>query len=304
MTGGAIRDRRLLVTGAAGFLGGALCRRAVAQGALVTALLHVAGPAPDGVAGVDVLDLATGDIDAVLARAEPQAIVHCAGLTAAPGDAAGHALLLRANVTATERLLQAAARQALPPRVVLVSSAAIWGPMAQGQAAIDESHPIAPASPYGHAKAAMTRLGLEAGEAGLQVAIGVPFNIIGPGQPARMAPQAFIDQLRADPAVITLSDPDAVRDWVDVRDVAEALLRLADPATPPALYNIATGRGLSLGAMVQAIGEVTGRRPEIRRGSAPAGVSRSIGNPGRLLRATGWQAQVPLVQTLADMLAG
>ncbi|MGB8813750.1 MAG: NAD(P)-dependent oxidoreductase [Paracoccaceae bacterium] len=296
---------RVLVTGAGGFLGRHVTAGLLAKGAQVTALLRHIVPLQSGVAGIEVLDLETGDIGALLRRVGPDVILHCAGLIAAPDDEDGRARLMRANYTVTDRLLHAARSLPQPPRVVLVSSAAIWAPMVPGQGAITEEHPMRPVAAYGVSKAAATLLGLAMNARGdLPVAVGVPFNVIGPGQPARLVPQVFIDQLRANPDQIILNDPGVIRDWIDVRDVASALILLAHPDVPPDLYNIATGRGLSLGAMAQAVCAQGGWHPSMPTPSHPAasGVARSIGSSARLQRVCGWRADIPLDETLVDML--
>ena len=164
-----------------------------------------------------------------------------------------------------------------------------------------------PASAYGVGKAAATRHALaEAGRRGLDLAVAVPFNVIGPSQPPHLVPQLFAAQLGADPAGLALSNPDVVRDWVDVRDVAAALVALSQPDGPRGMFNVASGVGYSLQEVLDALCRVGGWHPVIREGVPhnPSGVSRSIGNPARLRAATGWAAQIPLEDSLRDMLRG
>ncbi|MFN4129873.1 MAG: NAD-dependent epimerase/dehydratase family protein, partial [Paracoccaceae bacterium] len=143
----------------------------------------------------------------------------------------------------------------------------------------------------------------ESDRLGLDLAVGVPFNVIGPGQPRRLVPQVFIDQLRADPGTFTLNAT-AVRDWIDVRDVALALVVLSQPDGPRGLFNIATGKGLGLKDMVMALCRIGNWHPVIREGAAQgvSGVSRSIGDARRLTVATGWTPQIMLDDSLRDMI--
>lgn len=250
-------------------------------------------------------DLVTDPLDRLLADLRPDTILHCAGKTQAPETAAGRAALTAANLTATARLIEAAARLPHPVRLVVVSSAAIYAPMAEGLSAIREDHPMRPVSAYGDSKAAATRHALgEAGRLGLDLAVAVPFNVTGPGQPAHLVPHLFAAQLRAEPSGFALSNAQAVRDWVDVRDVAAALLALGEPDGPRGMFNLSTGVGHSLREVLEALCRVGGWQPAIREGvpHKPSGVSRSIGDPARLRAATGWVAQIPLQDGLRDML--
>ncbi len=279
-----IAGRAVLVTGAAGFVGRHLCAALRDRGARVTA-----PPRSE-------LDLLRDDLAAVLHLAAPEVIFHAAGVTS--GDAQA---LEAGNVTITQRLLQAAATLPQPPRVVVVSSAAIWAPMRDGQAMIDETHPFGPVGPYGAAKLRMTELALQFG---LDVVVACPFNVIGPCQPVWQVPQALLQELRTHPEWINLRDPSVIRDWIDVRDVAAALILLADARVAGGLYNICTGTGRTIAGVLTALCRICELTPKIT-GPAQPPVSpngRSIGNPGKIFAATGWKAHMPLDSSLFDMV--
>lgn len=301
---GDVAQSRVLVTGASGFLGSEVMRQLRAAGGAPVGLSRRApGAGPGG--AHEAVDLVTDDLEACLARVRPDVIIHCAGAIGEPRDSAGWARSFAGNFTATERVLAAAAARDDRPRIVLVSTAAIYAALAPGQPALDEDAPWRPASRYGVAKAAATMLAnlmTERGE--LEIAIAVPFNIIGPGQPDTHVPQAFIARLREAPEVLDVGDLSAVRDWVDVRDAARALIGLGAPAVPGGIYNVASGRGIEVREVLDRVIALSGLAPEIRANAAFAGhsvVSRSIGNSSRLHEITGWEPEYSLDESLRSM---
>lgn len=298
--------RRVVVTGAGGFVGRAVVQTLLATGHRAIGVCRTAPdvPLPGGVEAV-CADLATDPLHPVLAELRPDTIIHCAGLTHAPETGEGRAALTAANLTATVRLIEAAARLPQPVRLVVVSSAAIYAPMPEGLAATTEDHPLRPAGAYGVSKAAATLHALaQADRLDLDLAVAVPFNVTGPGQPAHLVPQVFVARLRADPLAFALSNPQSVRDWVDVRDVAAALVMLGQPQGPRGVFNVATGLGHSLQEVLDVLCRIGGWQPVVREGAAHnvAGVTRSIGSPARLVAATGWTPRVSLEDSLRDMI--
>ena len=298
--------QRVIVTGAGGFVGGHVMKAVALSGATPIGLVRSGDPARCNTGWHWAkADLVTDPLDAILADLAPDAIIHCAGRTAAPDTDAGRADLFAANLTATSRLIAAISRMPHPVRTVVVSSAAIWAPMSPDQTVIDEGHGMRPVATYGVSKAAATLQALaESDRLGLDLAVAVPFNVIGPGQPHRLVPQVFIDQLRASPDVFTLSNGAAIRDWIDVRDVATALVALSGKNGPRGLFNVASGEGRSLQDMLTALCRIGGWRPEVRQGTPHdvSGVSKSIGTPQRLIAAAGWTRQFALDDSLREMI--
>ncbi|MFN4130785.1 MAG: NAD-dependent epimerase/dehydratase family protein, partial [Paracoccaceae bacterium] len=156
-TAQAMTGRRVIVTGAGGFVGGHVMTTLAQAAATPIGLIRALPPARQdhGFLWASA-DLVTDPLDALLAELRPDAIIHCAGLTAAPDTDAGRDALFAANITATARLIAAVARMQRPVRLVIVSSAAIWAPMPPGLTAIDEAHSMRPVAAYGVSKAAAT----------------------------------------------------------------------------------------------------------------------------------------------------
>ncbi len=301
-----LRDAKILVTGANGFLGKQLCCQLEQQGASVVRLVRRL-PKKAGQPNLFVsMDLTDGDLSALLGDLAPDAVIHCAGKTGEPRNFEQQMEQYAANFVATARLIEALKTQDKPARLILVSSAAIYAPMNKGQQAIAETHPWRPTSKYGVGKAAAAMLGqtfIERRE--LPVVIAVPFNIIGKGQPAKLVPQAFIDRLRENPDEITVGDLGAIRDWIDIRDVASALICLLEPSVPAGIYNIASGTGASVGSLLDDLCEILQIRPVIKTDFSAGNlhsVPVSIGDITKIKKFSNWYPKFSVKDSLSDML--
>jgi GDP-4-dehydro-6-deoxy-D-mannose reductase len=194
--------------------------------------------------------------------------------------------------------------------VVAVSSGEVYGPPARLPVA--EDAPLRPQNPYAVSKAAGDLLaGFYADAHGLRVVRPRAFNHAGPGQPAIFALASFARQVAAgleagdDPVAVVTGNPDARRDFTDVRDVVRAY-RLLAAAGEPGIFNVCSGRSLSARELVAALGAATGARvahtvdPALVRAHE---VMEVRGSAERLEAATGWRPEIPLARTLADTVA-
>lgn len=303
---------RVLVTGAAGFVGASLVRRLLRDGHEVTgtrggtSTSHESRLAPADHEAVHwlPLDLTTRSSIEAVARGPYDAVVHLAGLSGSV-DAekdAGHAWDVNAGGTA--RLLEAIVAQAgatgWPPRVLVVSSSEVYGP-GEGRPS-READPVRPVSVYAASKAAAE---IAAGQAarryGLPVVVARPWPHTGPGQTDRLVPK-WVAALRSGQAELG-GDPTAVRDFLDVRDVVEAYLALLDPAVPGGVYNVATGRPVAFGDLLARICDRVGARAHLRPDrSRTWDTPYSVGDATRLREATGWSPRFTLDQTLDDLI--
>ena len=257
---------RLLILGASGFLGGHVRRQAAAGGVEVVTAGRAALP---GSPGHRQLDLAGDDparvADAIAAVA-PDAIANCAGLTVGGPD-----VLAAANITGTYTLVRAMLLAETPARLVHLGSAAEYGGAEPG-VPLNESAPPRPGAPYGATKLAGTRL-VELGRAsGIDAVVLRVFNPVGAGAPETGLPGRVAAQLRralAGDAEVRLGPLDAVRDFIDARDVAAAVLAAADaPALPHAVLNVGSGTGVSARTLVKELIAVTGYTGPVHEDSA------------------------------------
>jgi len=294
---------RLLVIGASGFLGAHIRHRARAAG--MDVITAGRSPLPDS-PGHQLADLAAADparLAAMLAKVAPDAVVNCCGATA------GHpGALIAANVNGTYALVKAMLLAAIPARLVHLGSAAEYGRAEPGVPVTEQVVPR-PTGIYGMTKLAGTRQVDLAAAAGLEAVVLRVFNPVGPGAPQTGLPGRLAAELRralAHGTEVRLGSLDAVRDFVDARDVADAAFAAAAAAAlPRPVLNIGSGRGVPVRALVSDLAAAAGYTAAVHE-DAP-GSSRSAEIPWQqadiscATQDLGWRPRRDLATSLADL---
>ncbi len=298
--------RTLLLVGAGGFLGSHLATVAAAAGLrVVPATRHQAGGAPR----CDLLDPAS--VAACVEAARPDLVVNAAGAASVGRSWERPAETFAVNATGVLNLLEAVAAKAPAVHVLCLSSADVYGVRDERELPLGEELERLPVTPYGASKAAMeTVCGQYSRGRGLRIAVVRAFNLIGPGQSPRFAIPGFARAIAAaeregaGEAELALGNGAAVRDFVDVRDGARALLELSRRQLV-GTYNLCSGRGTPIAELLAGLAAAARVPVTVRHDSAlerPADPPALVGDPGRLGEATGFAAEIPLAQTLADLL--
>lgn len=290
---------RILVTGLGGFVGRHLARHLVAEGDHVCGL-HL-GPCED-IPGVrlefgDVLD--RNFLSGLLSECRPDVIIHLAGLSHVGSSWARMADYFRVNVLGTENVLRAAEGR----RVVLASSAEVYGQVPRAEQPISEDRQVDPQSPYALTKAAAERLTVLHG--GIVVR---SFNQVGPGQAPSFALPSFASQLAAlrragGAGTLSVGNLAAQRDFVHVRDGVAAIRTLTEHGAAGEVYNIATGRSHSIGEVLDrliAISGVDARKETDPEKFRPVDMPLLCGDAGKL-RSLGWRPECKLDQALHEL---
>ena len=259
--------RRVLVTGAGGFIGSHVCERLVHEGATVTALVHYNSAGswhnldhlPAEVrAELNVVAADIQDPFAVRQIVSDHAVVlHLAALIAIPYSYVAPQSYLAVNASGTLNVLEAC-RAVGVDRLVHTSTSEVYG-TAQ-YVPMDEKHPLHPQSPYAATKVAADKLAESYHLSfGLPVSIIRPFNTFGPRQSGRAVVPTIVSQLLSG-GQVKLGALDPIRDLTFVKDTAEAFLRIAAaPDTVGVVTNVGTGRGISVGALARLAAEMAGR---------------------------------------------
>ena len=287
---------RVLVTGAAGFVGRHLVPRLERDGWDVIAADRE----------LDVADAPT--LEARVAESAPDAVVHLAAQSSVADSWRQAALTYRVNYLGARSLLEALRRRAPGARLLLVGSAGVYGSLPPGSPPFDETSPLRPVSPYARTKAAADLLGACYAARGLSVLRLRPFNHTGPGQSEGFALSSFARQLaeieagRREPE-LRVGNLDSVRDFLDVEDVVEAYVRLLEGGAAAGAYNVASGVGTRIGELLERLIARSRARPRLRvEAERLRPVDQIVGDAGRLRRATGWEPRMPLDTTLERLL--
>ncbi len=280
-----------LITGGTGFLG----RHVMAQ------VAEYAAPGDRVVAtGRSELDLCNPEqTERFLAELRPDITLHLAGLTppAPPTD------LYRANVLGTLHLLEGLKRLGRPTRVILAGSAAELGPVDPDHLPTDESYPPRPTTPYGLSKHLATQAGLCV-RSPVDVIATRLYNITGPGAPIGQAfgrfAAEFAREPRDRPITLNTGTLDSKRDFIDVRDAAGALLRLALSGLPGRVYHVGTGESNGVGLGLMRLIQVSSRRVSVNA-EPTTHPDDSRADSTRLRQDTGWAPRYSFDQTIEDL---
>ena len=294
---------RVVVTGATGFVGGHLLAALRAAGHEPVALGGPHDPPP--AIAVDLLDSAA--VRDVVAGAAPDAIVHLAGQAFVPLSVVDPLGTLAVNATGTAHALEAA--RAVRARVLVVSSAEVYGIQRPERMPLDETAVLRPGNAYAASKVAAETYALAWHRSyGLDVVVARPFNHIGPGQDERFVVASFARQL-ADiaggaPPLLRVGNLEAQRDFLDVRDVAAAYVLLLANGRAGEVYNICSGRPVAIREVLRQLITIARVPVEIR--DDPERMRSSdlpilSGDATKLRAETGWEPQYSLAASLRDI---
>jgi NAD dependent epimerase/dehydratase len=307
---------RILLTGAAGFIGSHLAEALVAAGASVTCMVrynsassigNLALLPTDTLARITILPGTIEDSDFVFRAVEHQDIVlHLAALIAIPYSYLAPRSYVRTNVEGTLNVLEAARRFGVR-RVVLTSTSEVYGTARYEP--IDEDHPLQGQSPYSASKIAADKLAESyARSFATPVVILRPFNTYGPRQSARAFIPTIVSQaLTRDTVRLGALAP--MRDMTFVGDTVSGFLRAATaPGIDGETINLGTGETYSIGVFAARIIKLMGSQARIvtdnaRERPAQSEVMKLVSDNTKARRLLNWEPQTELDNGLRETIA-
>jgi GDP-4-dehydro-6-deoxy-D-mannose reductase len=292
---------KALVTGATGFVGPHLLAHLESCGDDVVA--------PGDASGMfDITNRAV--VQAVFEDHRPEAVYHLAAWSDVGASWRDPNGCLRVNVEGTANILDAA-RACGARRVLVVGSSEEYGRIDPDCVRLSEDAPLRPVTPYGASKVAASFLALQAWlGAELETVRVRAFSHTGPGQSDRFVVPALSARVVAAEREHAKSVPvgarEPVRDFSDVRDVVRAYRLLVEHGAPGEVYNICSGNGVSIGEIADRLVARARGRIDVVVDDAlvrPVEVPRFVGDPTKLIAATGWSPEYTLDDTLDAVLA-
>jgi dTDP-glucose 4,6-dehydratase len=308
----SLSGRRVLVTGAGGFIGGHLVERLVREGARTRALVRYNSRnergtldwlPPETLEEVEVLLGELRDVESVGRAVEDVDIVlHLGAQIAIPYSYVSPRDFVETNVVGALNVANAA-RAAGVERLVHTSSSEVYG--SARQIPITEDHPLEPQSPYAASKVAADKL-MDAFHRSFELPVTIlrPFNTYGPRQSARAVIPTIIAQALAG-GTVRLGSLAPRRDLTFVSDTVAGLVAAAlSPAAVGRTIQLGTGHDVSIGTLVDLVGELLGRELEVETEAARvrphrSEVERLISDPSRARELLDWTPEVELREGLA-----
>ena len=308
---------RVLITGATGFVGTHLRRHLLSStdwDIVGTAFPDPPDdPTPTLREELVLLDLRDAEAtQAALAESSPDYVVHLAAQAHVPTAYKDPWATLQNNILGQLNLFESCLALNIKPRIIVIGSGEEYGRAAEADLPLLENHPLRPENPYSVSKVTQDVMGYQYFISyGLPVIRVRPFNHVGPGQSPRFVLPAFASQVaeieagRREP-LLRVGNLAPQRDFTDVRDVVRAYRLLLLHGNAGEVYNVASGRPYAIQSIVD---ELRARsRIEIKievdpERYRPADIPVIYGSADKLTRDTGWTAEIPMSQTIDDVLA-
>lgn len=303
--------KKILVTGANGFVGQHLVKELADNGMTVVGVGGHAGASERSPYVNEYLVLDLNDAEAVskqLDFKDVDGVIHLAGLAAVGPSFDKPLEYITTNVGIEINLFEAALAQGAKPKFLIISSGSLYD--AKAPLPLTEESPVVPGSPYAVSKIGQEEMAFHYGLRGFECMVARPFNHIGPGQnPGFLVPdvaQQIIACERGEQSEILVGNLDAKRDYTDVRDIVRAYRLLLEKGESGQLYNICSGEAVSGHDIVDGLMKAAGSEAPLKQDQArmrPSDNPEIYGDSSKLHGSTGWQPEVPLGTTLKDVIA-
>ncbi len=315
---------KVFITGIAGFAGSHLAELFLKDGEEVFGLVHdkkdcsnLTDPHFAGKPLGDSLSLYEGDICnsetlcKVIQEVQPDEIYHLAAVSNVPFSVSQPQLTFEINFNGTRNLFDAVIKSGQNPKILFVGSSDCYGSISPSDLPVREECPFKPVSPYSLSKAAADLLAYQYSKSfDLNIVRVRPFNHIGPRQATTFVCASFAEQVASIEAKI--SEPilytgnlKAQKDFTDVRDMVRAYRLILKHGEKGEVFNICRGEAYSVEVILQKLIELSGvaieNRPDPKRFRA-IDIPILVGDNSLLKSRTGWQATIPLEQSLEDLL--
>ena len=311
---------KILITGVTGMVGSHLADYVLANHPDVEIHASVRWRSPRDNIG-DILDQIhlhaadlhdLGSLIRLMRDLQPARIFHLAAQSYVVDSFSLPADTIHINTIGTTNLLEAVRLSEVDPLIHICSSSEVYGQVREDEVPIREDNPFRPASPYAVSKVGEDMIALQYFLSyGIRTIRTRMFTHTGPRRGDVFAESAFARQIARIEAgvtednVVRVGNLDSIRTFADVRDAVRAYWLLLEKCEPGEVYNIGGDRTATIGEMLEIL--KSRANCEIRHEVSedllrPSDVTLQIPDTGKFRGATGWQSEVPLEQTMEDLL--
>jgi len=310
--------KKVLITGASGFVGGHLAEHLVDKGeydihgTYLTEDSLQTSPVKDTIHFTQA-DLQDKDqVESLIASIKPDWVFHLAAQASVPQSFKDPIGTFHSNIDVQLHLFEALREQELlDTRVLVVGSAEEYGYVTEEDLPVDELTPLRPASPYSVSKIAQDFLGFQYALAYKMPMIRVrPFNHVGPRQAPGFAVSDFskyiaeVEKGLKDP-VMKVGNMQAKRDFTDVRDMVKAYVLLMEMGEVGEIYNIGSGKSHAIQEVFETLASFSTSQITLESDPSkfrPSDIPEIVVDNTKVASLTGWKAEIPFEKTLKDTL--
>ncbi len=306
--------KKLLLTGANGFVGSALIEHLLIAGYQVTCT--TTSPPRSQPSEYECINLDIRDKNAVedtVRKVKPTHLIHLAAISNVATSFRDPYLTWETNVLGTINILEAIKNQASDCFSLFVSSSEVYGSAFKSNIPLDEESRCLPLNPYAASKLATEAAIGQYFATSLRGVITRPFNHIGPGQSPDFVTASFAKQIamiecsRQEP-IIHVGNLDANRDFLDVHDVCRAYIKLLEHEKndlPHSIYNICSGKAHKIKSLLEIMLSQSDTKIDIKLDPTrlrPSDIPFAVGCKKRIITDIGWQPEKSIDEALASLL--
>jgi GDP-4-dehydro-6-deoxy-D-mannose reductase len=306
---------KIFITGATGFVGSYLSQILKSPAHAIHGTCYPEKPedcdrtVADKIYYQDIRD-AKG-LSALIEEIRPDWVFHLAAVSSVRRSWDKREETFDINLSGTHHLFEAIRQYSPLARILYVSSSDVYGVLAPVEKVLSEDDTIEPVNPYAFTKISGELLSrFYSRIEGLDIVLARPFPHTGPGQSADfVCPDwalqiAQIEKGDREP-VITVGNTEVQRDFLDVRDVVRAYVRLMEKGQKGEVYNICSGRAIALKDVLDILMSFTSREIDIRvdpQKLRKTDIPLLVGDNQKIKHTTSWRPKIPIKQTLVDLL--
>jgi len=251
------------------------------------------------------------EIEESIKFSKPEYVFHLAAVSNVGQSWKKRKETFEVNIMGTFYLLEAVRKHASKARVLFISSSDVYGLLGPHSKPLTEKDPVCPVSPYGFTKMSGENLCRYYSQTeGLDIIIARSFPHTGPGQSPDFVCSDWASQIariekELSPPIIKVGNIEAERDFIDVRDVVKAYFSLVTKGRGGHIYNVSSGRALSLTKVLDMLLEYSRVEIYIKKDKSKlrkVDIPVLVGDNRKIRKEISWTPEVPMRQTLLDLL--